>query len=141
MNKLLLLTAAAVLGTASIASAQGRTVCVLRHRPVAIQPAPRPVVYHVRRALPMHNVSRPVSYYGYSYGYSRRVPVVYGHINPRLHYVNPCLPNGYVGGLRNLPSNVIQIPHTFGRSAPMSHAGHGHSGHGGHAAPAARGGK
>ena len=105
---------------------------VLRSRPVAIQPVPRPYVYCVRPVVtPYTYAAPPAANYGYGYGefygynYNPnccwpRVPVLYGHIQPRLHYVSPCFPNGYVGGLRNLPTNVVQIPHQFGRTAPVA---------------------
>jgi len=131
MNKLLLFAAAALLGGLLPAAAQSRTVCVIRNRPVAIHPAPRPYIYCVRPVVtPYTYAAPPAANYGYGYGgfynsYGQyccwpRVPVLYGHIHPRLHYVSPCLPNGYVGGLRNIPSNVIQIPHQFGRTAPVA---------------------
>ncbi len=129
MNKLILFAAAALLGGLLPAAAQSRTVCVIRNRPVAIHPAPRHYIYCARPVItPYTYAAPPAANYGYGYGefygrsyghYAgwRRVPVLYGHIQPRLHYVNPCVPNGYVGGLRNIPSNVIQIPHQFGRPA------------------------
>lgn len=133
MNKLILFAAAAMLGGIVPAAAQSRTVCVIRNRPVAINPAPRPIVCCVRPvATPWVLSGPPTANYGYGYGefYGRssnhysgwwpRVPAIYGYIQPRLHYVSPCIPNGYVGGLRNIPSNVIQIPHQFGRTAPMA---------------------
>jgi hypothetical protein len=130
---LTLALAALIVSTSTSTSTAGNrshTVCVLRSRPVAIQPAPRiiaqapPVV--VRPApLPV----RPV-YHGYHYpactvNYAKD-PVIYGRVSPRLHYVNPCLPNGYIGGLSNLPSNTIQIPPTFGKpgSYAVPHANH-----------------
>lgn len=120
------LTLALVALTVSTATAgdRGRTVCVLRSRPVAIQPAPRIIVQAppvvVRPApLPVRPVYHGYHYPAYPVNYAK-VPVIYGRVNPRLHYVNPCLPNGYIGGLRNLPSNVIQIPPTFGK--PRSYA-------------------
>ena len=124
-NLLVIALAAAACAVPASAGDRGRTVCVLRSRPVAIQPAPRVVVS--RPAPRVVSAAPQTRYYtggGYSPGYSScrpyRVPVVYGTFVPRVHYVNPCLPNGYIGGLRNLPSNVIQIPPTFGRSAPAA---------------------
>jgi hypothetical protein len=139
MNKLILFAAAALAGGILPAAAQGRTVVVLRSRPVAINPAPRPYICCPRPIVtPYTYAAPPAANYGYGYGefYGRnyggwlRVPAIYGHIQPRLHYVNPCVPNGYVGGLRNLPSNVVQIPHQFGRApaarpAPPAPAPHG----------------
>ena len=142
MNNLTLMAAAGCLAMAppAIANESGRTICVLRHRPAAIQPAPRPVVHHVRAARPSEEAmfsARINPYYGYVPGRlstwypAWRVPAFYGTINPRLHYVSPVLPNGYVGGMRNLPTNYVQIPPTFGRTQFHSR-GHGHMNHPGH---------
>ena len=129
MKSKLILAAAVLLSTAApaVAGDNGRTVCVLRARPVAIQPVYRPVVRpQVAGYRSNYGYSSNYGYggsygpgyagYGYSAGYYR-VPAVYGQINPRLHYVAPCLPNGYVGGIQNLPTNVVQIPPTFGKPA------------------------
>ncbi len=140
MKSQLILAAVVLLSAAApaIAGDNGRTICVLRARPVAIQPVYRPVVRTQRVGYgttnsnygygygSSHGYSSSYGYggsygYGYAgYGYSPgyyRVPAVYGQVNQRLHYVAPCLPNGYVGGLRNLPTNVVQIPPTFGKPA------------------------
>ncbi len=166
MKSQLILAAAVLLSAAApaIAGDNGRTVCVLRARPVAIQPVYRPVVRPQRVGYGSTNSNYGYgssqgysSSYGYGgnygdgyagYGYSPgyyRVPVVYGHVNPRLHYVAPCLPNGYVGGIRNLPTNVVQIPPTFGKPAygarPVHSAPPVHVAPRAAAAPAARGGR
>ena len=147
--KLQLIIAAAVLLSAAapaIAGDNGRTVCVLRARPVAIQPVYRPVVRPRPSSYGTTNSNYGYGYagYGYSPGYYR-VPAVYGQVNQRLHYVAPCLPNGYVGGLRNLPTNVVQIPPTFGKPAysarPVHSAPPVHVAPRAAAAPAARGGR
>jgi hypothetical protein len=131
-----------VAAPSAFANGSGRTVCVLRNRPAAIQPVPRS--HHVRAVRPSEQAifsARINPYYGYVPGRLStwfpgwKVPVVYGTVNPRLHYVSPILPNGYVGGLRNLPSNVVQIPPTFGkpgfhRGGHMGGSGHSHGGHG-----------
>lgn len=147
MKKLLtLLAAAAALLTTALpvtANDGGRTVCVLRQRPVAIHAAPRimvdagPVRYQQRAATYTNNGSWRYGSGGYSYSpynYSSYYsPSIWGQYNYSPYggrggyggnyyggrgfggsygrYPH----NGYVGGLRNLPSIVIQIPHTFGR--------------------------
>jgi hypothetical protein len=139
MKKLLTLLAAAagILTIAPQATANdcGRTVCVLRQGPVAINAAPRIFV----DAAPVRYLQRPANYSYGQYGYN---PWMYGSNYSAYNYgqfnCNPygggacyggnyfggtryggsygrCLQNGYVGGLRNLPSIVIQIPHTFGK--------------------------
>jgi len=135
MNKLIVF-AALLAGFVSTAAAQSRTVCVLRNRPVAIHPVPRPVVHRHCVAAPVNASSVYTSNAGhYNYGYINhgavggrffpRVPAVYGYINPRLHYVSPCRPNGYVGvngygiGLQNIQSHYIQIPPSFTRAPQM----------------------
>jgi hypothetical protein len=140
MNKILSLSVMAFLAIplSALAGGNGRTVCVMRARPVAIQPAPRPVYYSYLssfQSMRPSYVARPAAW-GVSYGnyyYHPRVPVVYGHINPRLHYINPRLPNGYVGGLQNLPTNYVNIPPVFTRpvARPAPHRG-GHGGGGAH---------
>lgn len=130
MKKQLTLAVAALLSVAPSATAgdNGRTVCVFRARPVAIQPVHRPVA---RITRPQFNAHSAGIHHGIPYHPGYRVPVTYGHFVQRTHYVSPFRPNGYVGGLRNLPSSVIQIPPTFGRAGFHTHAGHGHGGHGG----------
>ena len=148
MKKLLCISAALSLASLSpaLAGGEGRTVCVLRARPVAVQPAPRPVVTVTYGANVMSPTFRPAAYASgvgpfptAITGYGWRVPVVYGNYVPRVHYVNPRLPNRYVGGLQNLPTNYVNIPPVFTRPAPRPAA---HPPRGG-AAPAAgaRGGK
>ena len=119
--KKLILSAAMLLAAASTVTAggEGRTICVIRQRPLAISPPPPSVVYPVLPVVRTASVPR-TGYYGYApgYGYTgyyNRVPVVYGHVNPRLHYVDPCKPNGYVGGIQNLPTNYVNIPPAFTR--------------------------
>ena len=152
MNKFLCLSAVLSLAVLSpaLAGGEGRTVCVLRARPVAVQPAPRPVVVTTYGANVMSPTFRPsatisgVGPFPTAYqGPYWRVPVVYGNYVQRVHYVNPCLPNGYVGGLQNLPSNYVNIPRTFTRPAPRPAPPRGPAGGhpGGGAAPAGGGGK
>lgn len=129
MNKLIVF-AALLAGFVSTASAQSRTVCVIRNRPVAIHPVARPVVHRHYVAASVNASSVYTSNAGhYNYGYLNhgavggsfypRVPAIYGYINPRLHYVSPCRPNGYVGGLQNIPSQYIQIPQNFTQAPQM----------------------
>ena len=117
MNKLIL-SAAVLLAAASTVTAggEGRTICVIRQRPLAISPPPPSVVYPVLRteSVPRTGYYGYVPGYGYT-GYYNRVPVVYGYANPRLHYVDPCKPNGYPGGIQNLPTNYVNIPPVFTR--------------------------
>lgn len=157
MNKILCLLAVASLTVIPDAAAggEGRTVCVLRSRPVAIQPVyrQRPVITYGSHVMsptfrPSATISGVGPFPGYRpnwlYGY--RVPVVYGFTNPRVHYVSPILRNGYVGGLQNLPSNYVNIPHNFSR-APMrvvgrpGHPGGGHGPRPGHGGGQGGGGK
>jgi hypothetical protein len=146
MNKLVIMAAAASLAAApsSLANDSGRTVVVLRNRPVAINPVPRPVISHVRFERPSEEAlfsARINPFYGYVPGRlstrflpALRVPAIYGTVNPRLHYISPIFPNGYVGGLANLPTSVVQIPPTFSRTFfhHGHHIGHHHHGHHGH---------
>ena len=135
MKKLIVFSLAGLsMALSATAGGHSQTVCVLRSRPVAIQPRPvhRPVQATPSTSYYSSGGHAPeYSNYGYSayaasayryspyYGY--KVPVIYGYTNPRLHYVNPCIPNGYIGGLRNLPTNVVQIPPTFGK--PVNYGG------------------
>ena len=128
--KMQLTLAVAVLVSAAAPAAaddRGRTVCVLRARPVAIQPVYRPVT----RITRPQTAARPVSAYSRNLCYpsnpALRVPVTYGQFIQRTHYVSPWMPNGYVGGIQNLPTNVVQIPPTFGRASscvPAARAAH-----------------
>lgn len=120
MNKLIL-SAAVLLAAASTVTAggEGRTICVIRHRPLALCPPPPSICYPVRPTVGTASVPRTGNYGyvpGYAYsGYYNRVPVAYGYANPRLHYVDPCKPNGYAAGLQNLPTNYVNIPPAFTR--------------------------
>lgn len=132
MKKQLTLAVAALLSVAPSATADhGRTVCVFRARPVAIQPVHRPAATVHRPQFTASPATAYRGHAGYHYHPGYRVPVTYGHFIQRTHYVSPFRPNGYVGGLRNLPTNYVQIPPTFGRAGFHTHAGHGHGGHGG----------
>lgn len=156
MNKTLSLLAVLALSTVPNATAggEGRTICVLRSRPVAIQPAPRPVyTYGANVMSPTFRPSATISGVGPfpSYYPNRilglRVPVVYGYSSPRLHYVSPVLRNGYVGGMQNLPTNYVNIPPNFSRAPmrpavgrPGHHGGNGNAGGAGRAGGNAGGG-
>jgi len=124
MNKTFSLLAVLALTTVPHATAggEGRTVCVLRSRPVAIQPAPRPVVTYGANVMsptfkPAETASGvgpfPTRYPNRLFGL--RVPVVYGYSSPRVHFVSPILRNGYVGGMQNLPTNYVNILPNFSR--------------------------
>ena len=158
MNKTLSLLAVLALTTVPDATAggEGRTVCVMRTRPVAIQPAPRPIVTFEGNVMsPTFRLSATASGVGpfpsYRPGFllGQRIPVIYGYNNPRLHYVSPILRNGYVGGLQNLPTNYVNIPPNFTRVptrfVPRPHVGHhgggmGRPGGGGMGGPGRPGG-
>lgn len=137
MKKQLILAVAALLSATASATAgdNGRTVCVLRARPVAIQP-----VHRSAPSIARFRIDEPAGsgFQGIPYDPGYRVPITYGQFVQRTHYVSPFMPNGYVGGLRNLPSIVIQIPPTFGKSAffapycrGFGHGGATDGGHGG----------
>ncbi len=145
MKKQLILAAAALIAASAPATAgdNGRTICVLRARPVAIQPVYRPaaaVAHHRIAAQPVpsfvgnygYNGYAASNYGGYSgYPFYPRVGVIYGNVNPRLHYVSPCRPNGYVGGIQNLPTNYVQIPPSFTRAPSYYGPRPGYGGNGG----------
>lgn len=136
MKKQLTIAAAALLAASapSTAGDNGRTVCVLRARPVAIQPVDRPVISRAQIAASSGDVSHRIPC-----NPALRVPVTYGQYVQRTHYVSPCMPNGYVGGLANLPTSVVQIPPSFTR-APSYYGYGGHGGNGGHGTPGGNGG-
>lgn len=141
MNKLLTLAvmaAATLAGTApAMAQAQGRTVAVLRNRPVAINPAPRATVNtsSVRYRSPRYFSNRSVGNWGGNRGWNNRGFNI-NNLDWRVFsggFGYPFFQNGYVGGLENIPDIVIQIPERFGR--PLIHAtsglrnhGHNHNG-------------
>ncbi|HWB07429.1 MAG TPA: hypothetical protein VG796_30675 [Verrucomicrobiales bacterium] len=137
MNKLLTLgvTAAALLAGAVPASAQGRTVVVLRNRPAAITAESRPAASNgamrVRSSNYFANRS-PRSYGGGYYGgyHGNHYSSIYNRAYSG-GYGGPYLRNGYVGGLKNIPHIVIQIPDNFTKARINSFHHHHHISGGG----------
>ncbi len=147
MNKsilliLTILTAASAPALAGPRSgAVGRTVCLMGRstpsygRVIRAVPVSQPVVklhryygngdyagysylshgqdhgYGYGRACGYAGYARPDNRHLYGYGYGRPYHVGNGNMG------NACRPNGYVGGLSNLPSNVIRIPAGAGGAA------------------------
>ena len=107
------LTILALAATAATAAAQsgavGRTVAVMRTRPVAVRAVSAPAVT-VRPALPVQGggvvqpIVRPLPGYGGGLVQTWCVPGTNGGI--------VCRPNGYVGGLKNLPS-IYVVPRYY----------------------------
>ena len=109
-TNLTILALAATVATATAQSgAVGRTVAVMRTRPVAVRAVPAPTVT-VRPALPVQGggvaqpIVRPLPGYGGGVVRTWCVPGINGGI--------VCRPNGYVGGLNNLPS-IYVVPRYY----------------------------
>jgi hypothetical protein len=111
LSLMLAATFAAVVSPA--AADPGRTVAVLRNRPLAISPAPV-----VPRTIHRYTPSVAASYYRRAGALRAASQFGSGGLVPFGFHGIPAGRNGYVGGLANLPHIVVDIPPAFGKAGP-----------------------